>query len=296
MVRTGIKGAAGWAFGLSLSILLIAMWGRAVVIDTDAMAEALSPLSESTAVVGLFSEWVETELVENGVDAEIATGAVDQVIESSKFAAALEEFVAAVVGGAASADPAGYSVDVAFLLEPAIPEIVEALAVAGIPVGPEEVRTVVADLDPFVVRPPGSRSYVGANSPVAARLGTAAVIALTAMLSFGWMVIASSEDRLVAVRQLLSRVALGALSYAVLLKLGSWVLDPGGGRAPLGRTLSSFAGSKWLVPLGFSAVAGVLAGVVVVVGRMTRRAATNPPLTEPPTPKEEPALSQSRTG
>ena len=55
MVRTSTRATAGWVFGLAATILFISLWGRAIVVDTEALAEAAAPLSGSVAVVDLFA-------------------------------------------------------------------------------------------------------------------------------------------------------------------------------------------------------------------------------------------------
>jgi hypothetical protein len=200
--------------------------------------------------------------------------------------------VVEVVEASASVDPAGSSVDVASLLTPAAPEIAHALASAGVPVPVDQVETLVEGLDPFVVRQPSSVSYLGAASPVAVRFGTAAVLSLVVMLVSGWVAVATSDERLVEVQRLLARVALGALSYAVILRVGSWILDPDGGRAPLVETVSSIAGSKWLVPMAIASGAALLSGAVWLVGRSVRPEATSPLPVEAPKPQEERELSR----
>lgn len=130
---------------------------------------------------------------------------------------------------------------------------------------------MVAGLDPLIVREAGDRPVVGPDSPTAARLGTAALLGFIGLLTFGFGVVRLSEDRVVAVKELLNRVALGGLSFALFLRLGSWVLDPSGGRAPVQATLSGLAGSKWLVPLGVAVVAGSIAGAIYLGKRWFRR-------------------------
>ena len=70
-----------------------------------------------------------------------------------------------------------------------------------------------------------------------------------------WVYVAASDDRRKAFRSLLTRFALGALSFAIFLRIGGWLLDPGGGRAPVADTLGLLATSKWLIPLGMGFVA-----------------------------------------
>jgi hypothetical protein len=70
-----------------------------------------------------------------------------------------------------------------------------------------------------------------------------------------------------AFRALLTRFALGALSFAVLLRLGSWLVDPEGGKAPFRESFALLANSKWLVPLTI----GLVAMAAAVIARVFRR-------------------------
>ena len=162
-----------------------------------------------------------------------------------------------VVEAAASPSPDGATVDAAAVFAPAVPGITTRLAEVGVPLTEEQVAAAVADLDPIVVRQPHEQVLVGPESEVASKLGTAAGLAVVAMLIAGWAYVGVSLDKRKAVRSLLNRFALGALSFAIFLRIGSWILDPGGGRAPLMESLGLLAASKWLVPLAMGVVAGV---------------------------------------
>lgn len=275
-------------FGLATTVFLIAMWGRAVVVDVGALEEATSPLAESSAVVGLLTGWLEDELAEAEVAPVTSELIVEEVMTSSSVATALQQFTGELVAAAASPVPQASVVDVSRLLEPAVPEIDAALDAAGVPVAESRIADVVDGLDPLVVRGTGSAPYVGPESPAAGRLGTAGVLALGLMGLTGWISVASSEDRLTQARSLLNRVALGALSFSVLLKMGSWVLDPHGGRAPISESASILASSKWVfvMVLGLTAAAG---GVVVwAIRRHLRRGEDSLP------PDESPTLRRAR--
>lgn len=247
-------GVAGWVFGLSSTVLLVGIWGRAVVVDTDELAETLSPLAASDAVAERLSTWLETELVDSGVEGASAAQAADQVLVHPAVGPVLEQLVARGVEAAASAEPNGASVDVAAVLMPAAAQITAGLNEAGVPVTPEQVEAAVAQLDPLVIRDPAERPYVGASSPLASNLGTAATLGASLMLLSGSAYVAMSRDRMRALRGLLTRFALGALSFAVLLRIGAWLVDPAGGRAPFRESFALLADSKWMVPLTFGLV------------------------------------------
>jgi hypothetical protein len=254
-------------FGLASTVLLVGIWGRAVVVDTNELADTLSPLAAGDMVSDRLATWLEAELVEAGVDGVGASVAADQVLAHPSVGPVLEQLVAEGVEAAASAAPTGASVDVAAILLPASGQITTGLNEAGVPVGTEQVEAALSQLDPLIVRDPSDRPFVGASSPLAVNLGTAAMLGALLMLFSGTAYLAMSRDRMRAFRALLTRFALGALSFAVLLRLGSWLVDPEGGKAPFRESFALLANSKWLVPLTI----GLVAMAAAVIARVFRR-------------------------
>ena len=292
--RAFSKSSLVWAFGMSVSILFLALWGRAVVVDTDSLAESLAPLAESSIVRDYLADWMAEEMIDSGADPSIVEPTVANMFESSSVGEALDQLVGEVVRASAAVDQAGSRIDMAGLFNPTVPELTLVLSGLGYPVTEAEVSDVVSGLDPLVVRQPGSEAIVGPNSPTAARLGTAALLAFVGLIGFGLAVVALSADRVAEVRSLLNRIAVGGFSFAVFLKLGSWVLDPTRGRAPVRTTMSSLAGSKWLVPLQVALVAAAVAAAIYVGRRWLRRREAFPSPDERSTPQLE--RSQSSPG
>lgn len=279
-------GISGWLFGLASTVLLVGLWGRAVVVDTDQLAETLSPLAASDLVADRFSSWLEAELVRSGVDGPTASTAAGQVLAHRSVGPLLEDLVAEGVEAAASADPSGATVDVGDLLLPSAPLIADGLADAGLQVSRSEVEAALADLEPLVLRDATDRPLVGEASPLASTLGIAALLGALLMAVSGWAYVSAHRHRAAAARSLLHRFALGALSFAVLLKIGSWIVDPEGGRAPVGETIALLANSKWVLPLGLG-LASLLAGWVVwLLRRKVRPVAASPSQTERPIRQE----------
>ncbi|MGH8943149.1 MAG: hypothetical protein ACRDWF_10065 [Acidimicrobiia bacterium] len=266
-------GVAGWVFGLASTVLLVGIWGRAVVVDTNELADTLSPLAAGDMVSDRLATWLESELVNAGVDGVGASVAADQVLAHPSVGPVLEQLVAEGVEAAASGDPNGGTVDVAAILLPASGQITTGLNEAGVPVTNEQVEAALARLDPLVIRDGSDQPFVGASSPLAANLGTAAMLGALLMLFAGTAYIVMSIDRMRAFRALLTRFALGALSFAVLLRLGSWLVDPEGGRAPFRESFALLANSKWMVPLTIGLVAMAAAIVFRVFRRRVRPAA-----------------------
>jgi hypothetical protein len=266
-----VESVAGWLFGLSVTVLLLSVWGRAVVVDDDALGESLLPLARSAMVVGQVGDWLEEELVASGLERPVAESAVAEVVESEAFEGAAEEVLLGVVDAAAGKSGAA-TVDIAPILSPAVPVIADELAAAGVILSEDQVRGVISGLDPLVIRDPREAPVIGPRSRVASRLGTATAIAVILILVTGAVAVRAANDPLTALRRLLSRIALGGLSFGIMLRVGAWVLDPSRGRAPLSETLSSLANSKWMVPVLVGAVAAALSGVVWGVRHYVRRA------------------------
>lgn len=292
-VRKSTLSVAAWAFGFSVTVLLIALWGRAVVVDADTLGESLAPLAESTPVVDAFAGWAEDEMVEAGADPVLIEPTIEHILGSASIGQSLEGVVADVVDAAASSDPRGSAVDMRRHLEPAVPEVAAGLSAAGVEVSESALGDLVDGLGPFVIRQPGTAAIVGPDSPAAARLGTATLIGFLGILLFGSVVLTLTPDRVAAMRDLSTRVALGGLGFALLLRLGSWILDPSGGQAPIAETAAALAGSKWMVPFRVGLGAGVFAVVTYLMRRQIRQVAVSLSGYELPIPPEEPELSLS---
>jgi hypothetical protein len=271
-----LSSFAAWVFGLATTVLLISFWGRAVVVDTDELADNLAPLSESEEVTGRFSDWMTTQLTDSGVPSDPAEEAATLSLFTPEVKQALAALVGEVVHAAAEPAPEGTAVDMASIFTPTVPAVTASLASQGIPAPETEVASIVAGLDPLVIREPGAAPMVGSASPTARRLGIASVLAGAALVVFGALYVLVSGNWVRAMRTLSTRFAVGALTFALLLKLGSWVLDPGGGRAPVSESLSQLADSKWLIP-AFIGLAASMGALFFWVIRSTKPVAANPP-------------------
>ena len=265
--RRFTSGGSAWLFGLASTVLLVALWGRAVVVDTDQLANSLSPLAGTDAVVDRFATWLVDELIEEGLDPVTAEGAAEHVLDDPAVRQALAGLLEEMVEAAASPASGASTVDARSVIYPAVPDIAIRLNQLGVPVSEEQLAEAVTDLDPLVVRQPGIDPYIGPDSETASKLGTALVLALAIMLVTASVYVTASRDRTRALRSLFTRFSLGALSFAVFLRIGGWVLDPGGGRAPVSETLGLLAISKWVIPLGLGLAAAGGAGVFWVFRR-----------------------------
>ena len=267
------KGALLWVFGLSVTIFLVSTWGRSVIVDTETLAESLSPMATSAPVIDLFTDWLSGEMLDAGAPPQVVDAAITDVLQEPDVVSALDRLLIEVVLAAGVAGVGESTVDVTGVLQPAAPAIARSVSGStGGQVSSAEVSRVIDSLDPIVVRAQGVAPAVGSGSPIAGRLGTATLLAVLVMVVAGGTVVGGSKDRLVAIKGLLTRLSLGALSFAVMLRLGSWVLSPTGGRAPISTTVGALFHSKWLVPL----TVGLIAGVGVLIAWLFKKYRKDP--------------------
>ncbi|MGH8911400.1 MAG: hypothetical protein ACRDVD_02730, partial [Acidimicrobiia bacterium] len=122
-----------WVYGIAVTVTLVSVWGRAVVIDTDLMAAAASDFASAEFVTEQIEDWLTEELVElPGIDRGTAEQAAAETVADQAFEAPLGDLTRAVVEAAAAPPGDSTSVDVAGVLQPAIPSVTVALAARGI--------------------------------------------------------------------------------------------------------------------------------------------------------------------
>src|SRR5665811_2147615 len=138
-----------WIYGLSITVTLVSVWGRALVVDTNLMASSAVAASQSGLVSDRIQSWLRGELAEiPGIGEDAASGAAENVMADPELSGTIDELVTRVVVAAAA--PVGEStvVDVAEILSPAAPGFAKSLAGQGISVTEDQVRSHLATLAP----------------------------------------------------------------------------------------------------------------------------------------------------
>lgn len=251
--RAGIS-ALLWVYGISITIFLFSIWGRAVASDTGLLATAASRAADSDVVSGRVQDWFDRVLADAGLG-EAGEAAASLIMAVPEVRSATRDLVGEVVGAAAEPSPGVVVVEVADIYRPAVPAVTSALASAGLPVSEEQVAAVVDELDPLVLRTAEGPPMVGPASGTSRSLTIATLIALFTLVASGGWVVMLSDDRRAMARSLLNRLAVSAFTYAVFFRVSSWVLDPGGGRASVRGGIAEVVGSKLWIPLSLTVVA-----------------------------------------
>lgn len=238
-----------WVYGIAITVTLVSIWGRAVVVDSDLMADAAAKVASPRLAAAQVEAWLAEELATMpGVGRSEAETAATDTAADPTFLEPVERLVREVV--LATTVPRGETavVDVAGALRPMIPAMSDSLARQGVDVTDESLAALLGSLDPLVVRQPNELPVVGARSPAARNLSLATVLGLVTVLVSGVIAVRLAEDRREMLRTLLTRVAVSAFTFVVMFQLGAWVLDPGAGRAPVRSALASVATAKLWVP------------------------------------------------
>lgn len=251
-----------WLYGISTTIFLFSIWGRAVVIDTGLLAEVASRAANSELVSSRVETWFDRVLTREGLGE--GSGTVSELIVAvPEVRSATADLVGDLVRAAAEPADDSVIIDVADAYRPAVPAVASALARAGIPVGQEQVAAMVAELDPLVIEPePEQPPPVGPHSNAARSLTVATLVALGSMVASGGGAVMASRERRTMFRSLLNRLAVSGFTYFVFFQISAWVLDPRGGRATIRGGAAEIVGSKLWIPLAVGVIAGVAGWMV----------------------------------
>ena len=273
--RRGGLAVALWVFGLSTTVLLVGLWGRAVATDEGTIEAGTRAVLESDAVTNRITGWIADGIEESTdeLPAGAATDAATAVWRRTETRAVLAAAVDRLVEAAFAPPGTSVPVDLAELLGPLAPVVVDELSGRGITLSTSTVNAALAEVPTVVL---GSEAEAGVATVIAetrSALTRVAAIGLVGMMLSGAAAIVLAEERLQQVRRLAVRVGVSALTFAALLRLGVWALDHGGGGSPLAAGGSVFLGSSGHVLL---IVAVIASGIIffATVGTRRRRPAT----------------------
>jgi|GEM_PF-2536633 len=151
----------------------------------------------------------------------------------------------------------------------------EQLAEAGLDVPADSVTEALAELEPIVIAAQRG-TIAGAAATARGVLTTVAVVATLVALASGGLAIVLADDRIAMARTLVLRVAVGAVTFVIVARIGAWALDPERGRSSIaaGGSVLLRSNSALLVAI---AVAGAVAGAGLGAYRVRRRRTEPPP-------------------
>jgi len=261
-----------WLFGLATTVFLIGMWGRAVSTDESSLERAFLAVAEADTVAERIEGWIGDGLTLSAglqqPDAPVAALSLGQTPEVGE---AVDGIVAAIVDAALDVPGANPAADVRVALDRLKPVIEAELGGAG-RVYDEQLADRVLDQVALIVSDTESQLGISRSAVEAARVfGRAALISLIALLALGGAAIHLTDDRLRMLRTLASRIAVSGFTFAVVLQLGAWAVDPTGGRAPIGAGGAVLLRSNSAVLIWLGGMAVVLVAVASIAIGVKRR-------------------------
>ena len=270
-----------WVFGLATTLLLVAIWGRAVTIDQVTIARSTEAALSADLVTDRVWDWVGEGLAAtDGIGSVDADRVVDDLKDRPEAAGAVDTLIDQVVEALVAPPGSEVTIDVASALAPLVPEVVSGLAAQGVEVPAASVEATVDSLDP-VALDTGEAVSVGAVADEANDVLTLGVlVSAGVLLIFGSIAVVVADERWPMIRILATRIAFSALSFAVLFRFGGWVLDPDGGRSPLRRSGAIIVASNLHVFVIIGGLAALIAAAIWVIRRPQRTGTVSPTVPE----------------
>ena len=268
-----------WVFGLSTTLLLVGLWGRAITVDQNTITRSTEAALSAELVTQRVWDWVGEGLAATeGVSPVDADRVVGELKNRPKALGAVDALIDQVVEALVAPPGTETTIDVASALAPLVPEVVSGLSARGVDVPVESVEATVDSLDP-VALDAGEMVSVGVVTEQARAVLTLGVLVAAAMLIlFATLAVVIAEERWPMVRGLATRIAFSALSFAMLFRFGGWVLDPDGGGSPLRRSSAILVASNLHVFVIIGGVAALIAAAIWIV-RRPQRTSTSTPVT-----------------
>lgn len=144
-------------------------------------------------------------------------------------------------------------------LAPIVPLVVSALAEHDQAIDEATVTAAIEQAEAIDLDSGDAAMIASVANDARSLLSVIVVLAALALVSAGSSAVWLSTDRAAMVRLLATRVVLSALSFAVLFRVGAWVLDPDRGGSPIASGSSILLGSNAHVFLLVAAAGGVVA-------------------------------------
>ena len=224
-----------WVFGVATSIVLIGLWGRSVAGDQITLAASTRAVLESEIVNDRMTEWLSDAIAAAGeVSGDDASAVIAAVERTPEMESAVDSIVDQAVAAALAPPGSATAMDLAPAIEGLAPVVAAALEERGIVSDADSIRAAAANVPGIVLSAGDSQLTVGGTArEVRGLLSKVVVAGLAVMAVSASTTILLTDDRVRQLRNLLVRIGLSAISYAVIFRVGAWAVDPAGGRSPI---------------------------------------------------------------
>jgi len=269
--RSGVLSVVLWTFGLATSLFLLGMWGRTVAVDTATIEESARTIIDSDIATDRINIWFEEGLATVAdLDSEAARTVVQTIESSPEYGDAVDTIIAGFVDSLFAEQGETTTVDLERALAPLVPIVVAEFARRDVPVEVGQIEDVLDDAGVVDLDAGQAASIAAVVTDARVFLTQVVVVSLFALILTGALALLLGHERWAMVRLLSSRMMVAALSYAVILKLAGWALDPGRGRSPIAGGSSVLFESNSQILLILGAIAGAVTAVAYGIARRRR--------------------------
>jgi hypothetical protein len=258
--RRGSLSVVLWAFGLATTLLLLGLWGRAVVHDQATVEDSARSVVNAEIASDRIYNWIEEGVASaTSVDPDTTRKIVSGLRGHPEVEGAVDDLVEQFVGALFAAEGRDTTVELTETLAPVIPLVVSGFAAYNLPVDEGLVSEMLVGAEAIDLETGEASTVLRVVDDARAVLSLIVVLSALILQATGSFAVWLSKDSLAMIRTLATRIVLSALSFAVLFRVGSWSLDPNGGGSPIARggsiLLSSNSDVFLLAALAGAAVA-----------------------------------------
>jgi hypothetical protein len=260
--RSVALSVALWTFGLATSLFLLGMWGRTVVVDSHTLESSARTIIDADLAAGRINTWFEEGLASAAdLDSDTARSVVSSIESRPEYRQAVDVIVGAFVDTLFATDGDNGRVDLDAALSPLVPIVASELAQRDVPVEVDRIEDALDDAGIIELDSGEAASIAAVVTDARIFLTEVVVVSLLAMFITALIAVSLATERLVMVRQLSTRVMVAAVSYAMILRIAGWALDPRRGRSPIvGGTAMIFSSNSQV----FLFFAGIAAGIAAL--------------------------------
>lgn len=258
-----------WLFGIFTTVLLVGLWGRSVAGDQVTLEASTRAVLESELVNDRVTDWLgDAVAAASELGPEKVAAVVESVEGSPVMEAAIENVVDQAVEAALAPPGTVTSIDLSQAIESLAPVVAVALEEQGVISDADVVRAAAHGVPGIVLSADDELTVGGAARQARSFLTKVVVVGLTGMLVFGGAAVAMNPDRIRQLRALVIRLGVSAFTFAIVIRVGAWAVDPAGGRSPVAAGGAVLLGSNGHI---MAIVTGAAAAVAAAMSMFLRR-------------------------
>lgn len=255
---------AMWAFGFFTTVLLIGLWGRSVATDAVTLEESAQAVLESELVNERVTGWLADGIAQvTRVAPGDVAGAVERIAATPEARHVLDDLVDQAVEAALAPAGEDVEVDLSSSVDALVPVVVDELEADGISSDPAVIRAFLGA--PDVLLSNNDQIAISSARDAAGFLTRVFLLGLGGLVLSAVVALSISADRVRQMRDFAVRLGISAITFAIILRVGAWAVDPSGGRSPVARGSAVLLASNGHV-FGYLAIgAGFVAASTTVI-------------------------------